>query len=42
MTEAGGPAPVDRDRPYLGGSDPAVKFGRLFDAYARPLCRYLA
>ena len=34
--------PVDRDRPYLGGPDPAVEFGRLFDAYARPLHRYLA
>jgi RNA polymerase sigma factor (sigma-70 family) len=42
MTEAGGPVPVDRDRPYLGGPDPAVEFGRLFDAYARPLHRYLA
>lgn len=35
------PVPVDRDRPYLGGPDPAVEFGRLFDAYARPLHRYL-
>jgi len=34
--------PVDRDRPYLGGPDPAVEFGRLFDAHARPLHRYLA
>ena len=30
------------DRPYLGGPDPGVEFGRLFDAYARPLHRYLA
>ena len=34
--------PADRDRPYLGGPDPAVEFGRLFDAYAPPLHRYLA
>ena len=34
--------PVGRDRPYLGGPEPAVEFGRLFDAYARPLHRYLA
>jgi RNA polymerase sigma factor (sigma-70 family) len=34
--------PVDRDRPCLGGPDPAVEFGRLFDAYAVPLHRYLA
>jgi RNA polymerase sigma-70 factor (ECF subfamily) len=34
--------PVDRDRPCLGGPDPAVEFGRLFDTYARPLHRYLA
>jgi RNA polymerase sigma factor (sigma-70 family) len=34
--------PVDRDRPYLGGPDPAVEFGRLFDTYARPLHGYLA
>ncbi|HEY7592048.1 MAG TPA: sigma-70 family RNA polymerase sigma factor [Actinophytocola sp.] len=34
--------PVDRDRPYLGGPEPAVEFGRLFDAYARPLHHYLA
>jgi RNA polymerase sigma factor (sigma-70 family) len=36
------PLPADRDRPYLGGPEPAVEFGRLFDAYARPLHRYLA
>lgn len=30
------------DRPYLGGPDPGGEFGRLFDAYARPLHRYLA
>jgi RNA polymerase sigma-70 factor (ECF subfamily) len=30
------------DRPYLGGPDPGAEFGRLFDAYARPLHRYLA
>jgi len=36
------PLPVDKDRPYLGGPEPAVEFGRLFDAYARPLHRYLA
>src|SRR5262245_47545714 len=43
MTEPGDEAvPVDRDRPYLGGPDPAVEFGRLFDAYARALHRYLA
>lgn len=34
--------PVDRDRPYLGGPEPGVEFGRLFDTYARPLHRYLA
>ena len=34
--------PVDRDRPYLGGPEPAVEFGRLFDTYARPLHHYLA
>lgn len=34
--------PADRDRPYLGGPDPAEEFGRLFDAYAKPLHRYLA
>jgi RNA polymerase sigma-70 factor, ECF subfamily len=34
--------PVDRDRPYLGGPDPALEFGRLFDAYAASLHRYLA
>jgi RNA polymerase sigma-70 factor, ECF subfamily len=34
--------PADRDRPYLGGPDPAVEFGRLFDDYALPLHRYLA
>ncbi|MGH3876255.1 MAG: RNA polymerase sigma factor [Actinophytocola sp.] len=34
--------PVDRDRPYLGGPEPAVEFGRLFDAHARPLHHYLA
>jgi RNA polymerase sigma-70 factor (ECF subfamily) len=42
MTEPGDAVPVDRDRPYLGGPEPAVEFGRLFDAYARPLHRYLA
>ncbi|TDV40752.1 RNA polymerase sigma factor [Actinophytocola oryzae] len=36
------PLPADRDRPYLGGPEPAVEFGRLFDAYARSLHRYLA
>lgn len=36
------PVPVDRDRPYLGGPDPAVEFGRLFDAYAAPIHHYLA
>lgn len=36
------PPPADKDRPYLGGPAPAVEFGRLFDAYARPLHRYLA
>ncbi|HYQ63223.1 RNA polymerase sigma factor [Actinophytocola sp.] len=36
------PLPADKDRPYLGGPEPAVEFGRLFDAYARPLHRYLA
>jgi RNA polymerase sigma-70 factor (ECF subfamily) len=34
--------PADRDRPYLGGGEPAVEFGRLFDNYALPLHRYLA
>jgi RNA polymerase sigma-70 factor (ECF subfamily) len=34
--------PADRDRPYLGGPDPAVEFGRLFDDHALPLHRYLA
>jgi RNA polymerase sigma-70 factor (ECF subfamily) len=34
--------PADRDRPYLGGPEPAVEFGRLFDTYAPPLHRYLA
>jgi RNA polymerase sigma-70 factor (ECF subfamily) len=43
MTEPGDEAmPVDRDRPYLGGPEPGVEFGRLFDAYARALHRYLA
>jgi RNA polymerase sigma-70 factor (ECF subfamily) len=36
------PLPADKDRPYLGGAEPAVEFGRLFDVYARPLHRYLA
>lgn len=36
------PPPADKDRPYLGGPEPAVEFGRLFDIYARPLHRYLA
>jgi RNA polymerase sigma factor (sigma-70 family) len=35
-------APAQRDRPFLGGPDPAVEFGRLFDTYAVPLHRYLA
>lgn len=34
--------PADRDRPYLGGPEPAAEFGRLFDTYAVPLHRYLA
>jgi RNA polymerase sigma factor (sigma-70 family) len=34
--------PFDRDRPHLGGPEPGVEFGRLFDTYARPLHRYLA
>src|ERR1044072_5605624 len=34
--------PVDRHRPYLGGPDPAVEFGRLFDDHAPALHRYLA
>lgn len=34
--------PVDRDRPYLRGPEAPIEFGRLFDAYARPLHRYLA
>ncbi len=44
----GGPAPgEDRatpadDRPELDGPDAGVEFGRLFDAYAGPLHRYLA
>lgn len=37
----GGPSPGE-DRPSLGGPDAAVEFGRLFDAYAAPLHRYLA
>lgn len=41
-TWADEPLPADKDRPYLGGPEPAVEFGRLFDAYARPLHRYLA
>jgi RNA polymerase sigma factor (sigma-70 family) len=41
MTD-GEPIPIDRDRPYLGGPDPALEFGRLFDAYTRPLHRYLS
>ncbi len=36
-----GPAP-GLERPDLGGEDPAPVFGRLFDAHARPLHRYLA
>lgn len=40
--QADEPMPADKDRPYLGGPEPAVEFGRLFDAYARPLHRYLA
>jgi RNA polymerase sigma-70 factor (ECF subfamily) len=35
------PLPADKDRPFLGGPEPAVEFGRLFDVYARPLHRYL-
>jgi RNA polymerase sigma factor (sigma-70 family) len=43
MTEPGDEAePFDRDRPYLGGPEPAVEFGRLFDSYAAPLHTYLA
>ena len=43
MTQRGEDAvPAERDRPYLGGPDPAVEFGRLFDVYAGPLHRYLA
>src|SRR5438093_609954 len=43
MTEPGDEAmPFDRDRPHLGGPEPAVEFGRLFDAYAAPLHGYLA
>ncbi|CRK60982.1 RNA polymerase ECF-subfamily sigma factor [Alloactinosynnema sp. L-07] len=34
--------PADKDRPYLGGPDPAGEFGRLFDRYAGPLRNYLA
>lgn len=34
--------PADRDRPFLGGPDPAVEFGRLFDDHAPALHRYLA
>ncbi len=41
MTEQDDEA-VRGDRPYLGGPDPGAEFGRLFDAYARPLHRYLA
>jgi RNA polymerase sigma-70 factor, ECF subfamily len=37
----GGPAPGE-DRPDLGGPDAGVEFGRLFDAYAAQLHRYLA
>ncbi|MDX6280305.1 MAG: hypothetical protein QOH03_1376 [Kribbellaceae bacterium] len=37
----GGPAPGE-DRPELGGPDAGVEFGRLFDAYAAQLHRYLA
>ncbi|MFI7675230.1 RNA polymerase sigma factor [Actinophytocola sp. NPDC049390] len=40
--QADKPPPADKDRPYLGGPEPAVEFGRLFDTYARPLHRYLA
>ncbi|WP_424234404.1 RNA polymerase sigma factor [Actinophytocola sp.] len=40
--QADEPLPSDKDRPYLGGPEPAFEFGRLFDAYARPLHRYLA
>jgi RNA polymerase sigma factor (sigma-70 family) len=36
------PPPADKDRPYLGGPEPAAEFGRLFDVYARPLHRYLS
>ncbi|HEV2783246.1 MAG TPA: RNA polymerase sigma factor [Actinophytocola sp.] len=43
MTESGaGEVPAERDRPVLGGPDPMIEFGRLFDAYAAPLHRYLA
>ncbi|MCT2582591.1 RNA polymerase sigma factor [Actinophytocola gossypii] len=44
MTERQPPddVPAHRDRPHLGGPEPAVEFGRLFDTYARPLHRYLA
>jgi RNA polymerase sigma factor (sigma-70 family) len=41
MTEQDDEA-VRGDRPYLGGPEPGAEFGRLFDAYARPLHRYLA
>jgi RNA polymerase sigma factor (sigma-70 family) len=40
--EPRGEPPADRDRPDLGGSEPAVEFGRLFDDHSRPLHRYLA
>jgi RNA polymerase sigma-70 factor (ECF subfamily) len=34
--------PPDRDHPDLGGPEPAVEFGRLFDDHALALHRYLA
>jgi RNA polymerase sigma-70 factor (ECF subfamily) len=37
-----GNAAPGEDRPDLGGPDPGPEFGRLFDAYAVPLHRYLA
>lgn len=40
-----GPEPVStgpQDRPDLGGPDPAPAFGRLFDAHAATMHRYLA
>ncbi|GAB1692566.1 RNA polymerase sigma factor [Krasilnikovia sp. M28-CT-15] len=34
--------PASGERPRLDGPDPAQAFGAIFDAYARPLHRYLA